>query len=178
MAEAARVLEFPEDAFYGTAAPAGGAYARPSAEVLDFPAPREESLPRVKPETSMDKAHGISLFVLFGSVIVAVLMVLVILAYVNYNEVTNEIVSLNAQLEKLTEQKSKLEIAYESVIDMKEVERYARDVLGMSKPDANQVSIVQTVTQDKAEIIDNGNEGNALKGFGMFISSLFDYFRN
>ena len=177
MAEAARVLEFPDDYIAGTAAPAGEAFALPGIGPAAIPLPREEALPAARPSIAIEKAHGVSLFTLFGTVLVAALMVFIVLAYINYTEVTSEIVRLSAQLDRLTEQKSKLEIEYESVIDMKEIERYARDVLGMSKPDANQVTVVQTTTQDKAEIISSGDEANALRGFGTFISSLLDYFR-
>ena len=181
MAEAARVLEFPEDVVFGAAAPAREIYAQPGAGPVELPIPRElpEQGTRTRTRTGAeaDKAHGISILTLFGSVFTAALMVFVVLAHVNYNEVTNETVRLRAQLEKLTEQESKLEIAYESVIDMKEVERYAKDVLGMSAPDAGQVSIIQSVSDDKVEIINDGSKGNALRGFGSFISSLLEGFR-
>ena len=176
-AEAARVIEYPEDFIYGAAAPAREVYSEPWAPPADIPVLPDESIPAVRSEPAVSKAHGISLFTAFGAVFAAVLMIFVVLAHINLNEVTNETVRLDAQLVKLTDRESKLGIAYESVIDMKEVERYARDVLGMSKPDSNQVAIVQNNAQDKAEIIDNGNEGNALRGFGSFISSLLDYFR-
>ena len=176
-AEAARVIEYPEDFIYGSAAPAREGFAEPWAPPAAAPVPREESIPAERSEPSVSKAHGISLFTAFGAVFAAILMIFVVLAHINLNELTNETVRLDSQLVKLTDKESKLEIEYESVIDMKEVERYARDVLGMSKPDVSQVAVVQSSAQDKAEIIDSGSEGNALRGFASFMSSLLDYFR-
>ena len=176
-AEAARVLEYPEEFIYGSAAPAAEIFAQPGPAQAETPAPRERAAAGARAKTAADAAHGISVFTFFGALFIAALMTFVVLAHINYNEVTNETVRLRAQLEKLTEQESKLKIAYESVIDMKEVERYAKDVLGMSTPDTDQVSVVQTVSGDRAEIIDNGSEANALRGFASFISSLLDNFR-
>jgi len=103
-------------------------------------------------------------------------MIFVMLAQINYNEAAGEIVHLNAQLDRLTEQQRRLEITFESVIDMKEVERYARDERGMSKPEADQVAVIHNVPADRVEILDGSDEG-ALQGLGSFVSSLLDNFR-
>jgi hypothetical protein len=59
---------------------------------------------------------------------------------------------------------------------MKEVEQYARDVLGMSRPDAHQIIVVNSLPGDRAEVI-GVDERGSLREFGSFISSLIDYFR-
>jgi hypothetical protein len=104
-------------------------------------------------------------------------MLFVVLAQISYNEIASETVRLNAQLTELKEQERKLEISFESVIDIKEVERYARDTLGMSRPDADQVAIIQSIPIDRAVIIDSEGEEGILSGLGSFLSSLLDYFR-
>jgi len=103
-------------------------------------------------------------------------MLFVILAQISFNEIAGETVMLNAQLSELAEQEKRLMIQFESVVDMKEVERHAKDVLGMSKPDAGQVAVIQTMRTDKATIVDSGGDKGALSGFGAFISSLMEYF--
>ena len=176
-AETASVFDYTDGFPFGSAASAGEYAYDPFVRSAAIPIPREQSIPRAKGEKTVNKAHGGSKVTVVGAIIAAALMVFVVLAQVNYNEVTHEIVELNEKYDTLTERETKLEIEHERIIDMKEIERYARDVLGMSQPDANQVSYIANVHIDKAEIIDNGNEGNALRGFGTFISSLFDYFR-
>jgi len=101
----------------------------------------------------------------------------VVLAQISYNEIANETVRLNAQYEALTEQQRRLEITFESVIDMKEVERYARDVLGMSRPETDVVAIVYVAPNDRVEVLGGASEEGTLRGLGAFLSSLLDHFR-
>ncbi|MDR0490737.1 MAG: hypothetical protein LBH28_05785 [Oscillospiraceae bacterium] len=176
-AQAARVIEYAGNAAFDAAIDVGALYPEPAIEPQEIPIPAEHTAPRTRAETATQKARGISLFSILGSIFAASLMVFVVLAQINYNEIASETARLSAQLESLTEQERRLEITFESVIDMKEVELYARDVLGMSKPDPNQISIIENSSQDKAEIIDRNDEEDALRDFGSFISSLFEYFR-
>jgi hypothetical protein len=104
-------------------------------------------------------------------------MVFTILAQVRYNEVASDIVRLNAQLTALEEEEKRLEIAFESVVDMKEIERYARDVLGMSIPEVQQVAIIQGEQQDSAKIVARDEDEGWFRGITSFISSLTDYFK-
>ena len=177
-AEAARVLNYPGSRYYGTAAPARAPYIRPVARPVEIPAPQERirTGARTK-EASAQSAPSVSLFAIFGALLAGVLMVFVMLAQISYNEIAGEAVRLNTQLAALSEQERRLEIQFESVIDMKEIERYARDTLGMSKPDADQVAIVRSMPIDNAEIIANNDEDGLMSDFGSFISSLFKYFR-
>jgi len=107
---------------------------------------------------------------------ISVLMVFVVLAQISYNEAAGETVRLNTQLMELTERNKTLALTFESVIDMKEVERFARDELGMSKPDGGQVIIFKSTPRDRAMVISSGEE-QSTQGFGTFIRSLTDYFK-
>jgi len=181
MAEAARVLDYDSDYskyFYGSAAPAREIFDEPETRPEEIPLPQERTLQRQKARAAAvaQRVPGISLFAILGSLTAAVLMIFVMLAQISYNEVAAETVKLNAQLQELTEQQKKLEIAYENVIDMKEIERYARDVLGMSKPEADQIAIIHSTPIDRAEVIGASDE-SSLNGFGEFISSLLKYFK-
>jgi len=180
-AQAARRSEYAEYSGKAAFAPAFGAafngaaaYAEPAVEPQEMPSPAIRAVPRTR---AAQKARGISLFSVAGTLLAVALMVFVVLAQINYNEIATDTVRLNAQLDSLTEQERRLEIAFESVIDMKEVERYARDVLGMSNPDANQISIIERHSEDKAEILDAGNKEDSLQGFIRFITSLLEYIR-
>jgi len=178
-AEAARVLEFPDDYIHGSAAPAGVKHAIPEAEQVSIPMEEEQLRPRerTRPTAGVKATQAVSLFAVIGTLFAGALMVFVVLAQVTYNEIANETVRLNAQYEELTEQQRRLEITFESVIDMKEVERYARDVLGMSRPEADVVAIVYSAPNDKVEILGGAPEEDALSGFGSFISSLLEHFK-
>ena len=186
-AEAARVLDYDSFAYYGSAAPARVPYWERETPVEAEPAQKEREREYVRTrentrtrqraaQAAEQKTHGVSAFAVFGAVLVGVLLVFVVLAQISYAEISAETVRLNTQLEELTETERRLGIVFESAIDLKEVERYARDTLGMSKPDADQVAMIQALRVDTAEII-NVAEEDGISGFASFLSSLLDYFR-
>jgi len=177
-AEAARVLDYDSEFLYGSAAPASEVFGEPEAGPAEMPLPRERTLQRQKARAAAiaQRVPGISLFAVFGSLTAAALMIFIMLAQISYNEVAAETVRLSAQLQELTEQRRRLEIEYENVIDMKEIERYARDVLGMSKPDADQIAVIWSAPADRAEVIGESDE-SSLDGLGAFFSSLIEYFK-
>ena len=119
-------------------------------------------------------APSVSLFAIVGFVVVAFLMIFVMLAQVNLNEILRETVSLNSQIETLAEQQRILSITFESVVNMDEVERYARDVLGMSAPDSETATVIRAIPYDKVEIFEVEQENDRLREIGEFLSFLFD----
>jgi len=123
-----------------------------------------------------EKVPGISIFAVLGSLFVAVLMVFVVLAQINYNEAAGETVRLNLYMNELAEKHRALELAFERAVDIKEVERYARDELGMSRPDAGQIITINAIPRDSAIIINNTDHREG-QGFGDFLRSLTDYFK-
>ena len=182
MAEAARVLDFDDRYVYGSAAPARERFPEREQTPLRSPLRSPQSLERVRQKERVREAAaaeympGVSLFAMFGSVFVACLMVFVVLAQISYSEAAAESVRLGAQLSALEDQQRVLMMEFESVMDMKEVERYARDVLGMSTPDTHQIAVIYSSAPDRAEVL-VAPEGGTLRDFGSFISSLLDQFR-
>jgi len=122
------------------------------------------------------KVPGISFFAAIGALIISFLMVLVVLAQINYNEAASESAITDAQLRVLTEKHRTLELAFERSIDIKEVERFAKDELGMSRPDAAQIILISAEPRDRATVI-NTEEERATQGFGEFVKSLTEYFK-
>ena len=177
-AEAVKVYGYEGGDYYGTAAPARAPYFEPGSMPVDAPIPHEVAHPGVRAkEAAAQRTPLVSVFAVFGTVFVGILMVIVVLAQIRYSEIADETARLNAQLGELQEQERRLGIMFENAIDMTEVERYARDTLGMSKPDADQVIVIRSRLVDTAEIIDNSGETGTSGGLGSFISSLLDYFR-
>jgi len=177
-AEAARVLGYDNKYYYGSAAPAREIFEEQPSGPVEYPLPQEK-VHRKQREIAASVevgAHGVSMFAVFGSIFAAVLMIFVVLAQISYNEIASDTVRLNAQLNELTEQQRRLEITFESVIDMKEVERYARDVLGMSSPEADQMAAARYVPSDRAEVIEVSGDDSG-DGLGSFVSSLLKYFK-
>jgi len=164
---------------YGTAAPAYDAPAlEPAAIPEAVPVPRERAVPKTRTRAAAkNTTYSISLFSIFGFVLVFALALFVVLAHVYHLGVTSETVRLNAQLAQLQEQSRRIEVEFERAIDLREIERIARDEFGMSRPDYDQVIIFQSTPQDRATVIENGEDESALRGFGSFLMSLLEYFR-
>ena len=177
-AEAARALDFDYTYNYGAAAPAIETFPESAPAPQEIPSVDERirQRQRAKEAAAFRSLPGVSFLSIAGTLFAAVLAVFVILAQINYNEAVAETARLNTQLAELSEQQRRLEITFESVLDMKEIERYARDVLGMSKPESYQLAVVHSATGDRAEVL-SGSEGNDLRGFGSFLSSLLEYFK-
>ena len=119
-------------------------------------------------------APSVSLFAIVGFFVVATLMIFVMLAQVNYNEVLRETARLNTHLDTLKEQQRVLSITFESVINMDEIERYAKDVLGMSKPEAEQVTVIRTLPYDRIEVIEYDEDIAWWLEFGDYLTFLFE----
>ena len=119
---------------------------------------------------------GISVFAILGTLFVAVLMVFVVLAQINFNETAAESARLSMHINELAERQRALALSFESAVDINEVERFARDELGMSRPDAGQIIVISSTPRDTAIVLDPGEE-QGLQGFGNFLKSLTEYFK-
>jgi len=168
---------------HGTAAPTIQAMVEAETRRAEMPMPKPQPPAVKKREKRRDfvkaakkQASGISIFAILGTLFVAVLMVFVVLAQINYNETAAESVRLNILINDLTERYKALELSFESAVEIKEVERFARDELGMSRPDAGQIIIISSTPRDSAIIIDNKEE-RGIQGFGNFLKSLTEYFK-
>ena len=131
---------------------------------------------KVVPVLEAKTAPGISVFAVLGTVFVAILMVFVVLAQINFNETAAESVRLNVLINDLSSRHRELELSFESAVDIKEVERFTRDELGMSRPDSNHVILINSSPRDTA-IIMSSTEERSIQGFGYFLRSLTEYFR-
>jgi len=130
----------------------------------------------IKDFAEKKRVPGISVFALIGTLVISVLMVFVVLAQVNYNETASEAVRLSTHLRELTDMHRTLELAFESSIDLKEIERVARDELGMSRPDAAQIIAAPAAPRDVGMVV-NEDEKQGMYGFAEFLKSLTNYFR-
>jgi cell division protein FtsL len=131
---------------------------------------------KVKTESAGKSAPAVSIFAILGTLFVSVLMVFVVLAQINFNETAAESARLNILMDELAERQRLLELSFESAVDIREVERFARDELGMSRPDARQTMVIEAAPRDIALALDS-REDRGLEGFSAFLRSLTDYFR-
>jgi len=168
---------------YGTAAPSLDAMVDAQTKRVQTPSVKSSGakapagrLEKVKAVAGAKTVPGISVFAVLGTLFVSVLMVFVVLAQINFNETAGETARINMQLSELAAKQKSLELAFESTIDIKEVERFARDELGMSRPENDQLVIISATPSDSAMRFNNGQE-RGMQGFGTFLRSLTEYFR-
>ena len=179
MESQARALNFYN---HSSTAPSLQALADAETKRMDMPSKkpaavkeRIRKIDKVK-AAAAEKVPGISVFAILGTLFVAALMVLVVLAQINFNEAAGETVRLNIHMNELMEKHKALELAFERAVDIKEVERFARDELGMSRPDTGQIIIINATPRDSAIILSKVEEREG-QGFGDFLRSLTGYFR-
>jgi len=139
-------------------------------------APKKQLLQRESAAAKVKASSGISVLAVVGTALVVGLMLLVVLAQINHNEIAIETARLSVEVRELAETQRALSIAFESSINIREVERIARDELGMSRPDAAQMITIHTPPRDRAFVIYNEYDYDS-GGFMDFITSLFEYFR-
>jgi cell division protein FtsL len=164
-----------------SAAARSGAAVRPAYAPEVKPARRPEESRAKKPARKAvrrrQKAYGLSLFAVCGFALVAVMMVFVLLSHIKYNEITSEVAQLQTRLAALNEEERKLKIAYEDAFDVNEVETYATNVLGMTKPLDSQLATVATAASDKAVVLATSAQENSRTSIGTFLMSLVSYFK-
>ncbi|MCL2827808.1 MAG: hypothetical protein FWD99_03635 [Oscillospiraceae bacterium] len=157
----------------------------------EFPAyPQEERVPeraappsekaRVRTRTRAKTAQrqSVSKFAILGSVVVAALLLLVVLSHLQLAMISHEMVGLEGQLAGLREESVQLQIAYASAFNQTDVERFAREQLGMVDASPGQVFHLGAVLGDTAEIleiVDERDHGILSHLAGLF-GSLKEYF--
>lgn len=171
--------EYAANATYGNVAYDLNRYgnAQPAPEI-EYPA-ESERRPEIRPVRRAvaveETKQGLSLFAMAGFGVLTVLMVLVLMAYVQLTAINSEATALRNQLAEAREAEAQLEIKYENVFDLENVEEYAVNTLGMVKLADDQITVLENMRADKAEMLsNNGRSGGVLR---MMLTAVLEYFR-
>lgn len=133
---------------------------------------REEAVPARR------ERAGVSPLAFMGSVCVAILVALILLAQIQLLSISSATVELENQISQLQEQKEKLTAEYETVFNMKDVEEYALSVLGMQEPKDDQIRYLTGVSAaDQAVIVTQENTSMFSRGMEDIVASVKAYFR-
>lgn len=132
------------------------AYALRQSALPEAPAhpelPEERQASQV--QTVRVRAHlALSPFAVVGAAMVAVMLFMMISAYVRLYETTTEVAELASDLTTLQEQQAILTTQYESRIDLSHIEEMAASELGMVKPGSDQTVYVDLAGPDEARVI-------------------------
>lgn len=149
-----------------------------SAAVQPIPA----ALPEEKPEPKKQKAPKAKLtiapFAAVGLAVVVFLLAMVLYGYVQLYEVTNRAGELRTELTAAQSETAKLRSAYESKINLDEIEARAKE-LGMSQPSAKQTVYVNVAGADCAQVLQVDERSFFEKGLDAIAGSfrgILEYF--
>ncbi len=97
---------------------------------------------------------GWSVLAVLGVAVVVVLLTMMLLKQIDIVRISRASVELETQIAALEEERDKLAVEYEKAFNLKDVEAYATDVLGMQEPTEEQIHYLTNVSSaDKAVII-------------------------
>lgn len=85
-----------------------------------------------------ETANGAVPITVVGTAVTAALMVLLLLSQSQLSQMGFAVSALERELEALTSQREKLVILYEETYSLERVEQYAKEVLGMVRPNPDQ----------------------------------------
>lgn len=132
---------------------------------------REEAVP------AMQERAGMSPLALLGSICVAILISLMLLAQIQLLSISSATVELENQIVQLQEQQDKLTAEYETVFNLKDVEEYALGVLCMQEPEDSQIRYLTGVSAaDQAVIVTQENTSMFSRGMEDIVASVKAYF--
>ena len=137
---------------------------------------RVQTRTRPRAKTAVRTKQGIAPFALIGVLAAAFLAVTAITAQVSVVNISGESVALQSRLAELEEEQTRLRIAYESAFNLAEIEEYATTELGMRKPNAAQITYIDTSAPDKAVVIGESDGDSFADRVGDFLSGLGAYF--
>ena len=126
-----------------------------------------------------DRAQGVSLFALIGFPLVAVMVVIMIMSYVQLTDVQSATAELEAQYVQLNADKKELLIAYESAFNLHEIEEYAVNELGMVKLSNEQIVSTSVERTDRAVILqeDAVQDTGFVAGVKAYFNSVLEYLK-
>jgi len=125
-------------------------------------------------ETVVVSKQSLPLSSIVGFALAAVCLIFSLMARVQFTQVQAETAELQSQLNELMDEKTKLTIAYESSLNLTEIENYAINVLGMTKPHSDQVKYINGISSDKAVVLNSDAENSSTD----LRDSFLQYFTN
>ena len=141
--------------------------------------PSEETRKRIKAQEAARRKErqGISKFAVVGYIIVIVMLAQVVLAHVALIEISGEIVQLERQLNTLQKEQGLLQVAYQQVFTQVEVERFAREELGMMEASWGQIGYTSASAGGRVELftIETPERYGLLERVAGFFGSIMEY---
>ena len=119
----------------------------------------EQVRTRVVAEKRRSLIHPMGVICSIGAIAAVVLLAMILLAQISMIRASEESVALENEIEQLQAENDRLTVEYETVFNLKDVEEYATDVLGMQEARDDQVYYLTNVSSaDKAVVVTDTDE--------------------
>ena len=138
----------------------------------------KERFRKKEAETKKSAASFLAIVKCVSMVCVVVFMLgLVLVNYVQLTEKTAKIVSTKKELAQLQEQKNLLNVYIERKTNVRQVEQFARDTLGMAEVQNHQIEYISLGNRDKIEVlkVDSGNTSGFLSVIARNLNVFTEY---
>ncbi|MCL2568742.1 MAG: hypothetical protein FWE12_04815 [Oscillospiraceae bacterium] len=164
--------------------------ALPEIEYIEYEEPRRGERPRPAPDPSPERVGGrvaarvkeearanrrqtVPVFGIFGCLLAGMLLLLVVLSHMQLAMLSSEIVQTERQMTNLRVEAVELLAVHEAVFSRDEVERFAREELGMAEATRGQVVFIgSSVSGDVAEVL-RAEEPQSFYGMVDHVAGLF-----
>lgn len=115
---------------------------------------------RQESRATVRQAQSIPILAVAGSIVVAVLAVLVVSCHVKINEISGNIVSMKQEISRLEMEQINLQTQYEQAFDLATVKE-AAEAAGMRQPSEGQIYYIDLPGEDQAIVCGQGGEVKA-----------------
>ena len=130
-------------------------------------------------QVQVREAGQVAPFAVVGFLAVAVFAALLLMSYVQYTQLSDEMVSLRSQMDTLQSENATLSAQYEKVFDMETIQEAVGDT--MVRPDQDQVVYIDLSEPDTVTVYESGSAGSALESvlseLFQAVSGVIEYFR-
>lgn len=130
-------------------------------------------------QVQVREAGQVAPFAVVGFLAVAVFAALLLMSYVQYTQLSDEMVSLRSQMDTLQSENATLSAQYEKVFDMETIQEAVGDT--MVRPDQDQVVYIDLSEPDTVTVYESGTAGSALESvlseLFQAVSGVIEYFR-
>lgn len=115
--------------------------------------PKKKNSQKSKQKQQAERLRKLKLFITLG--VIFAVMFAICYRYSLIDQKFKDIQSLKKEYIALQTTNDQLEIGIQSSLDLTNIERHAKDKLGMKKVDASQIKYVEIAKQDKVELNEN-----------------------
>ena len=138
---------------------------------------KEDSRSEVRQERAVRTAQGVSVLSMLGAVTAVVLLTMMLLAQIRLTNISDTAAKLEEQISALELEQDKLTVEYEKIFNLKDVETYAVDMLGMQEPMNEQIYYLTGVASaDKSVVVTKDDADMFSLGLRDIVSSVKAYF--